>query len=89
MSGPRCAWYECPYPAGRSGYCAEHDEQNRMIWNGTLDKSVHVRWANAGRSCVVVDCDRPAKARGWCLRHHRRWWLYGHPLDGAEPAPGG
>ncbi|MFC3504805.1 HNH endonuclease [Micromonospora krabiensis] len=23
--------------------------------------------------CSVVECDRPARARGWCLPHYKRW----------------
>lgn len=31
-------------------------------------------------SCSVVGCDRPAKARGWCHLHYRRWREHGDPL---------
>lgn len=32
------------------------------------------------RICSVDDCDKPAKARGWCVAHLRRWSIHGDPL---------
>jgi hypothetical protein len=29
--------------------------------------------------CAVEDCDRPARARGWCEKHYHRWTRYGDP----------
>lgn len=29
--------------------------------------------------CKVEECDRPAKARGWCMRHYQRWHATGDP----------
>lgn len=39
---------------------------------------------NAG-SCRVSDCNRPAKARGLCHSHWRRWRMYGDP-EATTPA---
>lgn len=30
--------------------------------------------------CLVEDCDRPAKCRGWCPMHYDRWRRNGDPL---------
>ena len=30
-------------------------------------------------TCSVEDCDRPARTRGWCQRHYRRWQRHGDP----------
>lgn len=32
---------------------------------------------NKGKLCAL--CTRPAKTRGWCQGHYRRWRLYGDP----------
>ena len=36
------------------------------------------------RTCKIDDCDGvtgvPGTARGWCLKHYRRWRLHGDPL---------
>lgn len=31
------------------------------------------------RLCSIPDCNKPAKARGWCSRHHTRWLRHGSP----------
>lgn len=33
--------------------------------------------AKAKSTCSVADCDRPAKARGWCYTHYARWRAHG------------
>lgn len=33
-------------------------------------------------TCAVSECDRPVKARGWCVRHYHRWQRHGDPLAG-------
>ena len=38
------------------------------------------------RICSIVDCDKPAKARGWCGAHHERWRKYGDPAASAARA---
>lgn len=76
-----CIWYGCSGSAERSGYCADHDALNWMIWAKLRDRSVHVPRTAVGQ-CAVADCDRPARTRGWCRRHYDRWWFYGNPLDG-------
>ena len=42
-------------------------------------------------TCSVTDCLRPAKARGWCAKHHKRWLATGSPLlmkkSGTAPRP--
>lgn len=30
-------------------------------------------------TCLVADCERPSKARGWCLMHYKRWRNHGDP----------
>lgn len=30
--------------------------------------------------CSVDDCSKKIKARGWCMKHYRRWRLHGDPL---------
>lgn len=39
---------------------------------------------NGTRICSVEDCDRPAKSRGWCSTHYKRWRRHG---DLSDPAP--
>lgn len=34
------------------------------------------------RLCSVPDCNKPAKARGWCGAHWWRWRHHGDPLSG-------
>lgn len=33
------------------------------------------------RTCVIEDCERPAKCRGWCGTHYTRWYRTGDPLQ--------
>lgn len=30
--------------------------------------------------CSIEDCTTPAKSRGWCEKHYRRWYEHGDPL---------
>lgn len=30
--------------------------------------------------CNVNDCPSPARARGWCMKHYKRWSKHGDPL---------
>jgi hypothetical protein len=34
----------------------------------------------ADRTCSIQGCDKPPHARGWCKKHHTRWWRHGDPL---------
>jgi hypothetical protein len=34
------------------------------------------------RTCSIDGCERPAKTRGWCDTHYKRWWKHGDPLYG-------
>lgn len=27
--------------------------------------------------CAIPECDKPAKARGWCQKHYKRWQVHG------------
>lgn len=33
-------------------------------------------------ACAVENCEQPAKQRGWCMAHYKRWWRHGDPLEG-------
>lgn len=32
------------------------------------------------RTCLIGDCEKPVKARGWCSIHYARWHKHGSPL---------
>lgn len=34
-------------------------------------------------TCKVDGCGAPARSRGWCDPHYKRWWRYGDPLGGS------
>lgn len=38
--------------------------------------------------CNVEGCDKPAKTRGWCHMHYRRWHKHGDPLERKSLANG-
>ena len=38
------------------------------------------------RTCSVADCDYPARARGWCSTHYKRWEVHGDPNVGGPVA---
>lgn len=42
-------------------------------------------------TCTIPGCGKPARARGWCMRHWDRWQYHGDPLGGrTQPnAPAG
>lgn len=31
------------------------------------------------RVCSIPGCEKPSRARGWCMMHHRRWRIHGSP----------
>lgn len=33
------------------------------------------------RICSILDCERPALARGWCNKHYSRWKRHGDPVN--------
>lgn len=33
-------------------------------------------------ACKIDWCDKPARTRGWCQAHYRRWQRHGDPLGG-------
>lgn len=37
-------------------------------------------------TCSIEGCDRPARGRGWCDPHYKRWLRHGDPLGGRWPA---
>ncbi len=47
------------------------------------------------RTCSIDDCPKPARARGWCVKHYQRWQTHGDPLmvkvrlPDREPKPKG
>jgi hypothetical protein len=34
------------------------------------------------RTCSIDGCNKPARGRGWCASHYRRWYVHGDPLAG-------
>lgn len=42
----------------------------------------------AERTCVVDECGKPIKARGWCNGHYLKWLRYGDPLTAKQMPPG-
>ena len=34
---------------------------------------------NGANLCSVKDCDNPARARGYCIKHYGRWYKHGNP----------
>jgi hypothetical protein len=42
----------------------------------------------AERICSIPDCEDPAKSRGWCNKHYRRWRRFGDPLHPTRPYRG-
>lgn len=32
--------------------------------------------------CIIEDCNKPARGRGYCQSHYQRLWRYGDPLAG-------
>ena len=39
------------------------------------------------RICAVPDCESQARARGWCMKHYKRWYKHGDPTHVAEWSP--
>lgn len=39
------------------------------------------------RICAIDGCCKPARARGWCLGHYKRWRNHGDPLAGGRMRP--
>ena len=37
-------------------------------------------------TCSIDGCDRPAKARTWCMRHWKRWDRTGSPTGTTRPS---
>ena len=40
-------------------------------------------------TCSIDGCNRRAKARGWCMKHYKRWYLHGNPQYVAPPVDRG
>lgn len=38
-------------------------------------------------TCTIEGCDKPVKARGWCIKHYTRWKRYRDPLRGRLTRP--
>jgi hypothetical protein len=34
----------------------------------------------ANGTCSIDGCEKPHEARGWCIKHYRRWQRHGDPL---------
>ena len=67
-------------------------ENRRAEWcvntNIGPDQAQHVEgveMAKAHPICSIENCGKPARARGYCSAHWRRWRLHGHPLGGGTP----
>lgn len=39
-------------------------------------------------TCTIEDCEKPARAHGWCYAHAWRWRTYGDPLHPGKRKPG-
>lgn len=39
-------------------------------------------------TCSIEGCEKPAKARGWCAMHYRRWQVHGDPAASLRPGYG-
>ena len=39
---------------------------------------------STSRWCAIEGCERLARARGMCKKHHRRWRKYGDPNGGGR-----
>ena len=37
--------------------------------------------------CSIAGCEKPARARGWCLPHYKKWRKYRDPLGSPPPRP--
>jgi hypothetical protein len=68
--GP-CGANGCQKRAVVRGLCNMH--YLRMRKTGALGPSHSLVQVNAGRSCVVPDCDQPAKCKGLCRSHMGRF----------------
>ena len=49
------------------------------VWADPLDNDLRGGRAMTDVTCSAWDCDRPAKARGWCFKHYHRVMRHGDP----------
>ena len=40
-------------------------------------------------TCSIEDCEKPRRAREWCVNHYKRWQRHGDPRAGGIRAPAG
>lgn len=38
-------------------------------------------------ACAIEDCERPSRARGWCVMHYQRWQTHGDPMRLSRRSP--
>lgn len=64
-----------------NGLCPMHYQRLRK--NGTTDAIVKPRKVSPRRvgiePCEVSGCEKPIRARGWCVAHYSRWERHGSP----------
>lgn len=53
-------------------------------WRGGSLCLNHAAEAKGQPKCCIENCSRPARTRGMCNSHYKRWWKYGDPLHVPE-----
>ena len=82
-AGPVCQFTGCSKTRkGNGRYCSMHAA--RAARGHPMDSPPRQTITKAG-PCLVVDCNRPRGARGWCTRHYHAWKMYGDPQLIAKP----
>lgn len=75
--GDPTAAVEPRIPSAPDGRCAIED-CSRVNFAGGLCQWHYVR-RDGAHTCTLNGCDKPLRARGWCLTHYMRWRRYGEP----------
>lgn len=65
-----CCAFDCDRAVIARGYCTKHYQQQRTLGMAVLPP-------RRRRGCSVAGCDLPARGRGLCNAHHKRFTLTG------------